>query len=174
MKDFIPLFALMLGIGCSKLIFVVIEHFKYVDYKKRVKEYAIYKKVHHVSSEAIEYLGPISPDACLMEAVSLFLDISWDRAYELLANCGRKYGLILNCIGNVKLFFKDNKKVELIYNNYRGTLTVDQFVQKYKNRLGRYLIITDCHALYMTNGKIYDCNSTTNYYKSPVYCIYKK
>ena len=92
---------------------------------------------------------------CTVRALSRILNISWDDAYEILAESGKKMGLMMSN----KAVFSAVLRMNGFYRENLPTFcpecySVKEFVADHPR--GRYVLCTENHVVAVVNGTYFD------------------
>lgn len=97
-------------------------------------------------------------DDCVIRALSLGLNKSWEDVYKDLTNLGIKKGLMLNDRNNWKQYLKDfGYKMEKMPKKLNGKrYTVEEFINELAYNKQTYIIKIANHLTVVKDKKLYD------------------
>lgn len=92
---------------------------------------------------------------CAIRALSKATGMSWDEAYEELANAGRELGLMMDSVESIE-YYLDKRYPRRCY----SSMTLDEFTKEYPR--GRYIVSMNGHLTSVVDGYIYDSFNPSN------------
>ena len=101
-------------------------------------------------------------DDCTVRALSKVFNISWDDAYDMLAEAGKKMGLmpehksVFSAVLRMNGFYRENLPTFC-----PECYSVRDFTEH--NPRGRYVLCTDNHVVAVVNGSYFDSYDSGDY-----------
>ena len=111
--------------------------------RERVKQYTRY------SDGGYHRSGIVDENNCCVRTLALALKLSYDKAYSICQEAGRKHGDGFWMYRIINLLRKEYQ-----INTYKSGMTVNKLIQM--QNLGRYIVVIDQHTFPVLDGYIYD------------------
>ena len=106
-------------------------------------------------------VNPMNKNAedCLVRAVAVIMDISWEKAYMDLCQRGLLIYDMPNSDATLSIYMREKGyRREIIPNTCPACFTVRDFCVDHP--YGKYILLTSSHAVAVINGDYYDTNDS--------------